>query len=74
MKETASVEVTVTATGNDTDDGSRTVTVAAYLDGTAVGSTDITILDDDTTTAPTEPGAPTGLTATASGTSTINLS
>ena len=73
VKETASVEVTVTATGNDTDDGSRTVTVAADLDGTAVGSTDITILDDDTTTAPTEPGAPTGLTATASGTSTIDL-
>ena len=74
MKETASVEVTVTATGNDTDDGSRTVTVAADLDGTAIGSTDITILDDDTTTPPTVAGAPTSLTATASGTTTINLS
>ena len=50
-KETASVEVTVTATTNSTADGPRTVTVAAYLDGTAIGSSkDITILDDDTTT------------------------
>ena len=49
MKETASVEVTVTATGNDTADRNRTVTVAADLDGTAIGSTDITILDDETT-------------------------
>ena len=50
VKETASVEVTVTATGNDTADGPRTVTVAAYLDGTAIGSRGITIRDDDTTT------------------------
>ena len=51
VKETASVEVTVTATGNDTADGPRTVTVAAYLDGTAIGSSkDITIRDDETTT------------------------
>ena len=49
VKETASVEVTVTATGNDTADRNRTVTVAADLDGTAIGSTDITILDDETT-------------------------
>ena len=73
-KETASVEVTVTATGNDTDDGPRTVTVAADLDGTAIGSRGITILDDDTTTPTTVPGAPTSLTATASGTTTIDLS
>ena len=73
-KETASVEVTVTATANDTDDGPRTVTVAADLDGTAIGSRGITILDDDTTTPTTVPGAPTGLTATASGTTAINLS
>ena len=46
--------VTVTATDNDTDDGNRTVTVAADLDGTAIGSTDITILDDDTTTLSTD--------------------
>ena len=51
VKETASVEVTVTATGNDTADGHRTVTVAADLDGTAIGSsTTITIVDDETTT------------------------
>ena len=74
VKETASVEVTVTATGNDTDDGPRTVTVAADLDGTSIGSRGITILDDDTTTPTTVPGAPTSLTATASGTTTIDLS
>ena len=45
----SSVEVTVTATGNDTADGNRAVNVAADLDGTAIGSTDITILDDETT-------------------------
>ena len=73
-KETASVEVTVTATANDTDDGPRTVTVAADLDGTAIGSRGITILDDDTTTPTTVPGAPTSLTATANGTTTIDLS
>ena len=51
LKETASVEVTVTATGNDTADAPRTVTVAADLDGTAIGSSkDITIRDDETTT------------------------
>ena len=50
VKETASVEVTVTATGNDTADGHRTVTVAADLDGTAIGSSTITIVDDETTT------------------------
>ena len=61
MKETASVEVTVTATGNDTDDGNRTVTVAADLDGTAIGSTDITILDDDTTTPNTPPTVATAI-------------
>ena len=44
----SSVEVTVTATGNDTADRNRTVTVAADLDGTAIGSRDITILDDET--------------------------
>ena len=49
-KETASVEVTVTATTNSTADGPRTVTVAADLDGTAIGSRGITIRDDDTTT------------------------
>ena len=53
VKETASVELTVTATGNDTADGHRTVTVAADLDGTAIGSSTITILDDETTTTTT---------------------
>ena len=48
--ETASVPVTVTATANDSADGNRTVTVEGDLDGTAIGSRDITILDDDTTT------------------------
>ena len=43
-------QVTVTATGNDTDDGPRTVTVAADLEEAAIGSRDITILDDDTPT------------------------
>ena len=61
VKETASVEVTVTATGNDTDDGNRTVTVAADLEGTAIGSTDITILDDDTTTPNTPPTVATAI-------------
>ena len=70
----SSVEVTVTATANDTDDGPRTVTVAADLDGTSIGSRGITILDDDTTTPTTVPGAPTSLSATADGTSTIDLS
>ena len=46
----SSVEVTVTATGNDTADDNLTLTVAADLDGTPIGSTDITILDDETTT------------------------
>ena len=48
--------------------------MAADLDGAAIGSRGITILDDDTTTPTTVPGAPTGLTATASGTTTIDLS
>ena len=57
--ETASVPVTVTATANDTADGNRTVTVAGEFDGTAIGSRDITILDDDTTTTNTAAtGAP----------------
>ena len=57
--ETPSVPVTVTATANDTADGNRTVTVAGEFDGTAIGSRDITILDDDTTTTNTAAtGAP----------------
>ena len=67
-KETASVEVIVTATTNATADGPRTVTVTGDLGGTAIGSGNITILDDEST-----PGAPTGLTATASGSTTIDL-
>ena len=66
-----SAQVTVTATGNDTADDNRTVTVAADLDGTAIGSTNITILDDDTTQ--TVPGAPRMLRATASGQTQIDL-
>ena len=54
VKETASVEVTVTATGNDTADGPRTVTVTGALGSKAIGSRDITILDDETTTLSTD--------------------
>ena len=50
VKETASVEVTVTATGNDTADGPRTVTVTGALGSKGIGTGDITILDDETTT------------------------
>ena len=45
--ETASVSVTVTAAANDTNDGNRIVSVAGDLDGTGIGSTTITIVDDD---------------------------
>ena len=45
----SSVDVTFTAAGNDTVDGNRTVSVAGDLDGTAIDTRDITILDDDTT-------------------------
>ena len=48
LKETASVEVTVTAVGNDTADGPRTVTVKGTLGAKDIGSSrDITILDDE---------------------------
>ena len=57
-KETASVEVTVTAVGNDTADGPRTVTVKGKLGAKDIGSRDITILDDETTT--TAPAIVTG--------------
>ena len=50
----ASVEVTVTAAANDTADGNRTVTVVGDLDGTVIGSSDITIRDDETTTTNTD--------------------
>ena len=49
----SSVPVTVTATGNDTADGHLTLTVNGDLEGRAIGTRDITILDDDTTTANT---------------------
>ena len=50
--ETASVEVTVTATTNDTADGDRSILVTGSRDGTAFGTaTTITLLDDETTTA-----------------------
>ena len=51
--ETASVDVTVTAAANDTADGHLTLTVMGNLEGRAIGTRDITILDDDTTTANT---------------------
>ena len=53
--ETASVQVTVTATTNDTADGDRSILVTGSRDGTAFGTaTTITLLDDETTnTAPT---------------------
>ena len=50
--ETASVEVTVTAVANDTDDGHRSILVTGSRDGTAFGTaTTITLLDDETTTS-----------------------
>ena len=49
-KETASVEVTVTAVGNDTADGPRTVTVKGALGAKVIDTKDITILDDEDTT------------------------
>ena len=56
--ETASVEVTVTAVGNASVDGGRTIEVAGLLDGTAFGTaTTITLLDDDTAPTDCEIGA-----------------
>ena len=50
----SSVEVTVTATGNDTADGPRTVTVKGTLGAKDIDTKHITILDDeDTNTSPT---------------------
>ena len=56
--ETASVQVTVTATTNDTADGDRSILVTGSRDGTVFGTaTTITLLDDETTTAATgQPG------------------
>ncbi|WP_428098640.1 fibronectin type III domain-containing protein [Candidatus Rariloculus sp.] len=55
----SSVAVTVTAAGNDTADGNVTLTVTGDFDGTDIGSRDITIVDDDTTTSNTAAtGAP----------------
>ena len=62
--ETASVPVTVTATANDSADGNRTVTVEGDLDGTAIGTRDITILDDDTTTTNDPAGGAPGIMGT----------
>ena len=62
--ETASVPVTVTATANDSADGNRTVTVAGEFDGTAIGTRDITILDDDTTTTNDPAGGAPGIMGT----------
>ena len=69
--------VTVTA-GDDADTANDTVTLthsAASTDsnygGITIGSVVVTVADNDSLTAP---GAPTGLTATASGTTAINLS
>ena len=65
-----SVEVTVTALRNTSADGDRTVTVAGAIAGTSIaGSGTITIRNVETPL----PGAPTGLTATADGTGTIDL-
>ena len=55
----SSVEVTVTAAANDAAGGNRTLTVAGEFDEKVIGRRDITILDDDTTTANTDAeGAP----------------
>ena len=48
-KETASVEVTITAVGNDTADGPRTVTVKGTLGAKDIDTKHITILDDEDT-------------------------
>ena len=54
--ETASVEVTVTAAANDTDDGHRSILVTGSRDGTAFGNaTTIALPDDDTTTTTNTP-------------------
>ena len=57
-KETSSVAVTVTATANDTADGNQTLTVEGDLDGTVIGSEDITILDDETSPNKVATGTP----------------
>ena len=62
--ETASVSVTVTATANDSADGNRTVAVAGEFDGRDIGTRDITILDDDTTTTNTAATGQPGITGT----------
>ena len=45
-----SVEVRVTATGNATADGNRTVTVSGAVGESDIGTATVTILDDETTT------------------------
>ncbi|MCY4584280.1 MAG: putative Ig domain-containing protein, partial [Chloroflexi bacterium] len=46
------VELTVTAAANDSDDGDRAIQVTGARDGTAFGATvTVTIVDDDATTA-----------------------
>ena len=44
-----SVAVTLTAVGNDTTDGDRSVTVSGLFGETAIGTTTVTIVDDETT-------------------------
>ena len=48
---TASVQVTVTAAANNTDDGNRSIEVTGSRDGTAFGNATIALTDDDTTNA-----------------------
>ena len=68
----APVDVTITAKANTTAHGNQTVHVDGDFGGTVFGSATITIIDDETTGA-MAPGAPTDLSATADGSTTIDL-
>ena len=62
--ETASVQVTVTAVGNDTADGNRRIEVAGSLDGTEFDRTSVAVADNETTTNTAATGQP-GISGTA---------
>ena len=62
--ETASVQVTVTAAGNDTADGNRLIEVAGSLDGMEFDRTSVAVADNETTTNTAATGKP-GISGTA---------
>ena len=62
--ETASVQVTVTAAGNDTADGNRLIEVAGSLDGMEFDRTSVAVADNETTTNTPATGKP-GISGTA---------